>query len=122
MSAAVCSSSLLLSFGRRKLDRDRPVDHSHGIRLDPHADFGPQHSSGLERNLPAMQRAYYRRSADDAIAHRPAAMRTVVVDRSEAIAQVEDRDFMVADPHTATFAQRDVGRLGNPNPVHCRTL
>src|SRR5579863_3400551 len=118
------SGSLLFLFFRRcrQLHSDGPINDLYGIGLHPYAYLGTQHRARLERNLPAMQRAHHGRSADNAVAHRPTAMRAVVIDGREAIPQVENRDIVVADAHAAAFPQRNILSLRDTDPIHCSTL
>src|SRR4051812_22605820 len=107
------------------LDEQDPVldarrKRRHASRLDRRPLHGPR----LQIDFPGVERAHHRRACDDAVAQRPAVVRTAVVDGEIAVAEIEDRHLAVADADGAPFTRRNVPGGGDSNPVraHGRAL
>src|ERR1035438_5949903 len=62
----------------------------------------------LKIEMPPVQWADDGRPGYDAVAQRPASVRTRVFDRQEPAVQIEDRDLEIADPHRPPLARRNV--------------
>ena len=79
----------------------------------------------LQIDPPRMQRANGGRSGDDPVSERPAFVWASVVDGEKAIAQVEERDLSIANPHGAPLARWNIFSGCNPDPmfvIHARTF
>src|SRR6185369_3176640 len=70
-------------------------------------------------HLPGMQRTDDGLSGDDAVAQWSALVRTLVVDRQEAIAEVENGDLPSLDEGGAALTRRDGIARSHSNPTSC---
>jgi hypothetical protein len=67
--------------------------------------------AGIEINFPGMEWTDDRSAGDDAVGQRTAAMRALVFDGEESIAEIEDRDVVAGYLYGTAFPQRNVFRL-----------
>src|SRR5689334_15873560 len=112
-----------MSFCPSRLDRNDAVFDTRRVGLHTVAAIRrPRDSAGFEIHLPGMQRAHDGFARDDAVAERPALMRTLVVDCEEPVAEIENRDLPLANERRASFTRWDAVACGNPNPTHDNTL
>jgi hypothetical protein len=73
--------------------------------------------TGLKIDFPGMERAYDGPAGDNAVCQRPAAMRALVFHGEESITEVEDRNILARYMYGASFAQRNVFRIRDAEPL-----
>src|SRR5207302_2710867 len=58
----------------------------------------------------------------DAVGQRPAAVLAAILQREEFVAEIKNRDLLVAKRHRSSLAKRNVFGIGHTNPSHKFTL
>jgi hypothetical protein len=93
--------------------------HAHRIRRDllVTGPGRPLNATIEEADLPGVQRADHRGAGHDPVREWTTLVRTPVVDREKAIAQIEDRNLAIGDADRTAFAPRDVLTRGDAYPA-----